>query len=660
MLTKTVENLQPPNFKKLSPFTQQFLVRFLVFSLIFGLFLYPVIHANFHYNDDWYHIGTDIDAMRDGRPLQQLALNLFSAFSLRDVAPIFQIAAALFAAAGAALASMALDYSILTGALALSFLFCNELFLENLSYRFEAIGMGLAMGLTLAAFYVPIALQKKSPFIQRGGEILVLILAFTSYPPVVNIYGGLACLMAIMAVINRAEIKDIWKPFIARMISFALSVLIYRIIVLIVPPFHDVYAATHVGLASSPHEVVFNYQAFFYYFRLLVMPSEDQNFYGYNLFLFILLVAASIVLTYHLYLILKDKHAAVKILSVFIFISGIFVFFAGPMFLLAAPVFTPRTMCGIPVILTAAVTILLNFRLKGIYKASIAYCSYLLFGSFIASCAYGNASNALETYRLSLDTMMRDDLTSFYYSPLEEKLEKEGFYLKFIMVGNRGRFRPDIVRFTQERFPVFKEIFIQKTTWFSVFPAMGFDIMRMNYIGGGGLNYGSPAFPWPFWDLNPDTFLVQRIVEEKIQNCDVTDIKKHAPFYTYRIGSNIIFDYDQRCSESSKKVQIKEAKLQQNPEEDRAHREFLRNILAGAKDHFLIFDVFSPEERAKCIKSAHINSLDNWKWMGLLDDEEFHITDFTPGRLAVPVDFRDGFDTCQATEVADMITRHSI
>ena len=162
----------------------------LIFSLVYVL---PIILANFYYIDDLGRLLTGRTGWDgDGRPLVSLlSIILSDGKPLMDMSPWIQI-----------LATIVLDYAliffakkIIPAASALKIFgvaacgYLNLFMLENLSYKYDSLGMMLALSIFLILFALPDSLGNKKIFL---ASCIAVLLSLCLYQAASGAYISLA------------------------------------------------------------------------------------------------------------------------------------------------------------------------------------------------------------------------------------------------------------------------------------------------------------------------------------------------------------------------------------------------------------------------------------------------------------------------------------
>ena len=187
----------------------------LAIFLLWGL---PVITGNIYHQDDIYRAITgNYDWYGLGRPAAQEASRVLSGsgFVLLDVAPLTQIVSLILLTYASLQLSKFIhreyQHKML---LVATLLFLNPYFLYNLYYRFDAIGMALAVFLVTAAFTIFPKNKFKVLF-----SVGLLYGALSSYQPVVNMFIALVGLEVILLLTSDKK-KEVYKVVVLRACTF--------------------------------------------------------------------------------------------------------------------------------------------------------------------------------------------------------------------------------------------------------------------------------------------------------------------------------------------------------------------------------------------------------------------------------------------------------
>lgn len=220
----------------------------LIFSLIYIL---PIILANFYYIDD---LGRSLRGYTDwngnGRPLASLiAIVLSDGFPLMDVSPWIQI-----------LSVVVLDYSLIcfvkkfaVQATSLQLFFTaaygylNLFLLENLSYKYDSLGMILALSLFFLLYAVSDKCSNYIRIVLSSGAILF---SLSLYQAAIGAYISLAIVECIFLLYQSQTWKDILIRLLNRIIGICIGGAFYKFVIVKKFVSNQGYSADHASMAN--------------------------------------------------------------------------------------------------------------------------------------------------------------------------------------------------------------------------------------------------------------------------------------------------------------------------------------------------------------------------------------------------------------------------
>lgn len=194
------------------------------------LFIYPLIQAGVFYRDDLDRAITGQYGWRGlGRPIADILMKILSAsgrYNL-DLFPYTMIASCLFIGAASLLlfkhlVKMDVPHAKLVAAL----LIFNPYLLQNISYRYDSLGMVIALFLAVLAY------TYRNESIIREGSIKIIagVLSLTIYQPCMNVFIGLLAIdMMIIAVKSESTIAQSIKLIIKKAVAFVCFYLVYML-----------------------------------------------------------------------------------------------------------------------------------------------------------------------------------------------------------------------------------------------------------------------------------------------------------------------------------------------------------------------------------------------------------------------------------------------
>ncbi|MFT5116020.1 MAG: hypothetical protein ACI9H8_000280 [Lysobacterales bacterium] len=202
----------------------------LFFSGISLLFVYPIIHANFYFQDDLLRVLYGYTGWEDlGRPLAtvvQLLLSAAKPYMLIDVAPLTQISAALLLALSAFQFNEYLKREYHKGLIiAAALIIVNPFFLFNLSYRYDSFSMALGLFLAVQAFCLPLRTRFGSK-----SSIVLLIASLSVYQSDINIFIALVAI-EVLIVGDQSNLRGVFSRLYTRTVQFCTAYILYFITV---------------------------------------------------------------------------------------------------------------------------------------------------------------------------------------------------------------------------------------------------------------------------------------------------------------------------------------------------------------------------------------------------------------------------------------------
>ncbi len=384
---------------------------FAILLALYFLILYPILRANRYYNDDLKraligHTGWD----SNGRPLTTLLMRLLQCYdsALVDISPLTQIGAvAVLAWVGVLIARRYVLRSPWLAALLVFPLGAQPFYLENLSYKFDALSMSIAIWLAL----LPLLGIGRS---RRGWWLGVLALfgSLGFYQPAINLYLIFILLDVALAQLRDDPLRPWLKDLFLRVLQIGVAVLAYQLII-------GIHIHGWVGRESqkihslSQLPLVANNIAGFYRF---IENCFDRQWWNYFLPLLLVLAAFPIVIGVGYALRQRQRHApwitaALMICGALLPLLALLCL-AGPMLVLLTPEFEPRVMMGVGALLVAGL-ILMQAALAQWRRSphwTLAAACMLALGFCVLASAYGNALGEQKAYEDRIAASLADDL----------------------------------------------------------------------------------------------------------------------------------------------------------------------------------------------------------------------------------------------------------
>lgn len=418
------------------------------FLWAFALYLFatlPILRADRFYVDDMGRALTGyLGWSGDGRPLANVFMETFNLGTpLTDISPLPQIVSlAVLAALALSVARRFRIPGTILPALVFAPFVISPFFLENLSYKFDALTMTLAVCLALIAVL-------KTRATLRGAMlgILGLVASLCLYQAAFNVFLVFAAI-ELIDMQRQDEPVAAWLKIVGVRAVQALSALmIYRPIA--AASIKGSYSARHSQLAPAgelPSTIGQNLSLFWNYANEALI-----SIWGRTLLLWI---AAALVVALWLSLRYARRHWAGQPvwqrLSMVVVALGIVPVLVltpwGPMLTLMHPVLLPRTMIGFGA-LAAAASLLIVFalpaRMPPPWRAAIV--AVPLFGLLLFSHVYGNTLKLQKDLEDSLARQISDDLSAMAATQP---------YRQFTMIGHA--LRPAVAQNNIKKYPLLR------------------------------------------------------------------------------------------------------------------------------------------------------------------------------------------------------------
>lgn len=384
---------------------------FLILISLYFVVLFPILRADRYYNDDLKRalIGHQSwDAT--GRPLTTLLMRALQYYdrSMVDISPLTQFGAiAILAWIGVLIARRYAIKSPAMAALAAFPLGAQPFFMENLSYKFDALSMSLAMLLAL----VPMLATTDD---RRGWwlGVLSLFASLNFYQAAVNAYLVFIVLEIVLAQLKDRPLRELARRFFSRILQAVVTMLLYQLIV-----------GVHInGWVKQNSEKIHTLQE---------LPLIAKNFidtYAYigaslnsQWWLYlgpVLILMALVAVVVGILYALKQRSTrrvgvtATLFASSFLMPLVALVCVLGPMLVLVKPLMAPRVFMGVGALLSVA--LIVSYSALQVWgrseRWSIALGSMLALGMCTFASAYGNALGEQKRFEERIASRLADDL----------------------------------------------------------------------------------------------------------------------------------------------------------------------------------------------------------------------------------------------------------
>lgn len=502
-----------------------------VFFALLGLYfliLYPILRANRYFDDDLKralvgHTGWD----SNGRPLTTLLMRLLQCYdsALVDISPLTQIGAiAILAWAGVLIARRYAIGSPWLAALVAFPLGAQPFYLENLSYKFDALSMSLAM---LLALLPMIALRDNRRSWWLG--VLALFASLCFYQPAIN-----ACLIFILLDIVLAQLRDrtprqLTIQFLWRAWQAGLAMLIYQLVVGIhIHGWVKQQSEKIHGLHDLP-VVKTNIVDFFAF----IGDSFNRQWWRYFTPVLILIALVPVAIGIRYAVRIRQAQPA-WVSAVLVAVSlllpwAAFACILGPMLLLLRPEIEPRVLMGVGAWLSAALIALQAALRQGRWsdKWSLSVSCMLALGMCVIASAYGNALGEQKSYEDRIATHLAEDLA---------ELEPSHPIHSFLLDGSIG-YSP-ITAHVAEQFPLVGTLIIP---YMSVDDAFHTHMFLMYYIP----QLADMRF-------QPNAMDLQRMPAILARTCQVPAVRIAKDYSLYLVDDTVVVSLrsalQQRCT----------------------------------------------------------------------------------------------------------------
>jgi hypothetical protein len=376
--------------------------------------LYPILRANRPYNDDLVRaLNGAYGWNANGRPLTTLLMRAleFDLPSLVDIAPLTQfLAIALLALSGTLIARRYALSSPWLGALLTLPLGAQPFFLENLSFRFDAPAMALAMLLAL----LPVTMWRHKPYGFWLGAVCLLG-CLCSYQPALNVFLIFVLLDLLAAMAERSEPRQIARLACRYTAQTFLALAVYEWkIAPSIKEWVQEHSQTIHGIRDL--DVVTHNAKTMGSYLLDAMPHRWMQTLV-PLLILMALAPLLIAFRYSFATSAPPRPLWLKIVSIaFALLAPLAAAasLAGPMLLLVSPIIAPRVFISVGALISSG--------LIALYVAGNAttnrWTTYLIYAvaGIWATCmlafanAYGNAQVAQGQYEDRIATQLSDDL----------------------------------------------------------------------------------------------------------------------------------------------------------------------------------------------------------------------------------------------------------
>lgn len=370
-------------------------------SFLFLLYVLPIILSDVLYKDDIRRIlyGDPSTWYRDGRPLMAYILTSLSfGTPVFDTAPLPLVGGILFLAFSLTrfYKKYLQSYDSFSVVLCLLMLIISPFFLENLSFKFESLGMCISLGLFILLFSLPDSVNKSLRF---ALSLIITVCVSCIYQATLGAFFSLLFITVFLEV-KEQPLTTILENAFYKIVGFSLGFLLYM--ARIVPTYvaKDGYQAEHSGLLSLNSEgisrVFRHLNGFLLDLKLFYFPGNNQ--FLFFLSVVILTLAAVAVVMYIKDLLATEKDNSKYGKALLCFLAPLFILISAflPMCFLARPNYVPRSFISFTVFLLFIGLLFLTLTKKTRLVLFIFIPVYLF--SYGFSYSYGNLLQSQTNY----------------------------------------------------------------------------------------------------------------------------------------------------------------------------------------------------------------------------------------------------------------------
>ena len=356
------------------------------------LYILSLLRADAYYVDDWYRAMTGTASWELlGRPLMTAAtVAVEDGMPLLDASPWIQIASVLVLSYCLVLWGKRYLPEAAWWQLAgvLSFAYLNLFFLENLSYKYDALGMALALGVPFAIFALPEGISlRRLAAISIAGVVAQLSL----YQAAIGAYLGLMVLEWLIYTGDGRSLRDMGRRLAGRFGCLLAGAILYKVLVagLLIPK-AGTYSAGHTALANP-----LTAEGLAAIGNNLLQFGELLQDYGVTLGWLGALLVLTLLISMGVQLGIiwqgrQEGRAGKLLLSAIVVLAPFLLVFASiaSLALLARPIFAPRTLLSFS-IFTLYIGVMVYYLAK-VRPVAYGVTALAMAAALSLSSGYGN------------------------------------------------------------------------------------------------------------------------------------------------------------------------------------------------------------------------------------------------------------------------------
>lgn len=363
---------------------------FLIFVGVYTIALFPLLRANYDYNDDINRNYSGIQDFGYNRTTSDLLSGFLNDGTyLTDLSPFTQILAILIIALASTLVIKLITSSINMVPTRVNFWYIvaalpialQPYYLENFSYKFDSPYMALSILFSILPFFCYRTAKHWRNYAFIIASIIGAILMCTTYQSSSGIFPALTIILAFAGFLEKRPLIDIIRFTVLSAVAYCCGVLFFQ--VFIMEPVDGYVSNTIWPLAE-------------------IIPGAIDNFKTYKELFFIdmrqrwLIVVAIVLLSFVVTSTIRTKRNRFVTIIATVFVLAIILALSfGAYPLIVRPLTAPRAMYGIFVNLAFISILTVTYR----YSYFSKFCTtYLAYAFLVLTLTYGNALNVQKRY----------------------------------------------------------------------------------------------------------------------------------------------------------------------------------------------------------------------------------------------------------------------
>lgn len=420
---------------------------FLASLLLNSIVLYPILHADRFYVDDLGRAMSGYTGWTgDGRPLTTLVMQTLNIGTpLTDISPLPQLLAMLLLACCAVLVARKFGIRDTASATLAAFPLCaSPFFLENLSYKFDALTMVSAVTLAvLAVTATPVRGWRAA----WGAVCLLGTLCL--YQAALNVFLVFAVLEFLLLQLREAAPRELARQAVLRILQVVLALVPYQLIAAVC--LRNTYSRYHASLIGLDQLPVLGENARGYW---SLISDALAGVWAWPITAAVGTGVVLVLLTGIFYLGRGWHHSGTggrigrALLALLMPLAWV-LSALGPLLLLEKGVFVPRAMVGVGALIAASLILIsLVWQSAGAHRAGLRLVlSIPAYSMLLLAVVYGNAMRVQNDYENRLSANLADD-----FAALNHRYATAGQQLDYyVLTGSASH--PPLLDLAIEKYP---------------------------------------------------------------------------------------------------------------------------------------------------------------------------------------------------------------